>query len=205
MAATYSFDEVRIEPFEVTGQDAWQVRSPSLTLALAVGRRTWLGWLLRAVPRRLATSPTWCTVTDPVARVVMRGVRTRGSAGNGRREFYAATDHRAVLSASGTLDGAPCPHAAAVDLRAGAGAGEGSGSGSGGGESVRTEREVGEALERLHLDHERPLHETCATGGARRCPRAARRGRGTTDWTARCCVPQLLWCVCVCERGQWQG
>ena len=26
---------------------------------------------------------------------------------------------------------------------------------------MRTEREVGEALERLHLDHERPLHETC--------------------------------------------
>ena len=29
-----------------------------------------------------------------------------------------------VLRCVGTLDGAPCPHAAAVDLRAGAGAGE---------------------------------------------------------------------------------
>ncbi|MCK5930414.1 MAG: hypothetical protein KAG80_19625 [Nocardioides sp.] len=107
VAATYSFDEVRIEPFDVTGDATWQVRSPSLTLALAVGRRTWLGRLLRMVPRRLATSPAWCTVTDPVARVLLRGVRTRGSAGNGRREFYAATDHRAVVSAGGTLDGAP--------------------------------------------------------------------------------------------------
>ena len=107
VAATYSFDEVRIEPFDVTGDATWQVRSPSLTLALAVGRRTVLGRLLRLVPRRLATSPAWCTVTDPVARVVLRGVRTRGSAGNGRREFYAATDHRAVVSASGTLDGTP--------------------------------------------------------------------------------------------------
>ena len=26
---------------------------------------------------------------------------------------------------------------------------------------MRSEREVGEALQRLHLDHERPLHETC--------------------------------------------
>ena len=105
VAATYSFEEVRIEPFDVTGDATWQVRSPSLTLVLAVGRRTWLGRLLRLVPRRLGTSPAWCTVTDPVARVVLRGVRTRGSAGGGRREYYAATDHRAVVSASGTFDG----------------------------------------------------------------------------------------------------
>ena len=105
VAATYSFDEVRIEPFDVTGDANWQVRSPSLRLGLAVGRRTWLGRLLRLVPRRLGTSPAWCTVTDPVARVVLRGVRTRGSAGGGRREYYAATDHRAVVSASGTFDG----------------------------------------------------------------------------------------------------
>ena len=105
VAATYSFDEVRIEPFDVTGDATWQVRSPSLRLVLAVGRRTWLGRLLRLVPRRLGTSPAWCTVTDPVARVVLRGVRTRGSAGGGRREYYAATDHRAVVSASGTFDG----------------------------------------------------------------------------------------------------
>ena len=26
---------------------------------------------------------------------------------------------------------------------------------------MRSEREVGEALQRLHLDHKRPLHETC--------------------------------------------
>ena len=42
----------------------------------------------------------------------------------------------------GALDGAPCAHAALVDLRAGAGTGAGTG-----------EREVGAALERLHLDH----------------------------------------------------
>ena len=107
VASTYSFDEVRIEPVEVSGDAAWQVRSVSLTLALVVGRRTWLGRLLRPVPRRLATSPAWCTVTDPVARLVLRGVRTRGSAGNGRREVYAATDHRAVTAVTGTFDDAP--------------------------------------------------------------------------------------------------
>lgn len=108
VAATYTFDEVRIEPFEVRGsRRVWQVRSESLHLDVVVrGERTLLGRLLRMVPRRLATSPAWCAVTDPVARVVMRGVRTRGTAGNGRREWYAATDHRAVLSVAGSFDGA---------------------------------------------------------------------------------------------------
>ena len=54
-----------------------------------------------------------------------------------------------VLRCVGTLDGAPCPHAATVDLRR-----DGDGDGDGNGDAS-------EALERLHLDHERPLHLTC--------------------------------------------
>lgn len=104
--ATYTFDEVRVEPFSTTGPpDRWTVRSDSLELAVTVGGRTALGRLLRLVPRRLATSPAWCTVTDPVARVVMDGVRTRGTAGGDRREWYAATDHHAVTGATGSFDG----------------------------------------------------------------------------------------------------
>jgi hypothetical protein len=102
VAATYSFDEVRIEPVTVQG---WAVRSPSLTLDLETGGRTPLGRLLRLVPARLAQSPAWCSVTDPVARVVLRGVRTRGTAGRHRREWYGATDAHAVTAASGSLDG----------------------------------------------------------------------------------------------------
>ena len=94
IAATYSFDEVRIEPFSVSAD--WAVRSPSLTLDLTVGTRTALGWALRAVPHRVAESPAWCTLTDPVARVVLRGVRTRGTAGGERREYYGATDTRRI-------------------------------------------------------------------------------------------------------------
>lgn len=105
VAATYSFDEVRIEPVTVEGATRWRVRSPSLLLDLELGDRTTLGRLLRTVPRAVCTSPAWCTVTDPVARVVMRGVRTRGSAGNGRREWYAATDHHVLRSATGSYDG----------------------------------------------------------------------------------------------------
>lgn len=105
VAATYTFDEVRIEPLTVEGETRWLVRSPSLLLDLELGHRTTLGRLLRAVPTAVGTSPAWCAVTDPVARVVMRGVRTRGSAGNRRREWYAATDHHVLRSATGSYDG----------------------------------------------------------------------------------------------------
>ncbi len=57
------------------------------------------------MPEAVATAPAWCALTDPVARVVLRGVRTRGSAGHGRREWYGATDHHAVTSLRGWLEG----------------------------------------------------------------------------------------------------
>lgn len=103
VATTYTFDEVRIEPIAL---DGWVLSSASLTLSLDVGARTGLGRLLRMVPDRLAQSPAWCTVTDPVARVVVRGVRTRGTAGNGRREWYGASDVHEITAVSGCFDGA---------------------------------------------------------------------------------------------------
>jgi hypothetical protein len=106
--ATYSFDSVRIEDVRVDERPdgSWCVRSASLVLDLAFGRRTMLGRLLRLVPTRVAESPVWCTVTYPAARVALRGVRTRGSAGGGRREWYGGTDHHAVTGLSGSFDGA---------------------------------------------------------------------------------------------------
>lgn len=116
VSATYSFDETRIEPVAVdTGPECWRVRSPSLELELGLGGRTLLGVALRAVPSRVATSPAWCAVTDPVARVVLRGVRTRGTAGRGRREWYGATDLRAVRSLAGHFDGRDLGRLAPVD------------------------------------------------------------------------------------------
>jgi hypothetical protein len=116
IAATYTFDEVRLEPFRVVVRGGvWRVRSDSLHLDLTLGRRTPLGWALRAVPRRLAESPAWCTLTDPVARVVLRGVRTRGTAGGDRQEFYGATDTRRVTALGGTFDGRDLGALADVD------------------------------------------------------------------------------------------
>lgn len=121
---TYTFDEVRIEPVRATawgpgagaGRGArWQVTSPSLQLDLEVGRRAPLGWLLRAVPAPVATSPAWSAVTDPVARTVLPRVRTRGSARAGRREYYGATDTHDLADAAGAFDGRDLGAPADVD------------------------------------------------------------------------------------------
>ena len=107
VAATYTFDEHVIEPVGVEDTtDGWQVSAPSLSLRLVTGGRTPLGRLLGLVPARVATSPVWCSAVDPVARVVLRGVRTRGTAGNDRREWYGATSVVAVTAASGRWRGA---------------------------------------------------------------------------------------------------
>ncbi len=119
VATTYVFDEARVEPFTVSAGGVagaqWVVESPSLVLRLDVGGRVPVGQLLRLVPRGVAQSPAFATLADPVARVAMRGVRTRGMARAGRREFYGATDLRGVTGLTGALDGIPLGDLAAVD------------------------------------------------------------------------------------------
>ena len=116
VAATYSFDEHVIEPVTVADTaDGWQVTTPSLSLRLAVGGRTPPGVALALVPARLATSPAWCGVVDPVARVVLRGVRTRGTAGGDRREWYGATSVVAVTAIQGEWRGTDLGGLAPVD------------------------------------------------------------------------------------------
>ena len=134
-AGTYTFDEVCRVPVDTTATDGrlpgsaapadapapsasddrWTVRAGPLDLAFTVGRRTPLGALLRAVPRRLATDPRWITAIDVVARRVLPGVRTRGSAGRGRREYYAALDLRRVTGARVVWDGVDQGGLAPVD------------------------------------------------------------------------------------------
>lgn len=116
IAATYTFDEVRIEPIEFTADaDGLRFTSRSLDLALTFGGSTGLGRLVGLVPRRIAEAPAWCEVTDPIARVALRGVRTRGTAGNGRTEWYGATGVRAVTAIDGAFDGEPLGELAPVD------------------------------------------------------------------------------------------
>ena len=116
VAATYAFDEHVITPVTVSDTTSgWRVDSEPLALDLAVGRTTLLGRVLDLVPDRLATAPAWCALTDPVARVVLRGVRTRGSASRDRREWYGATSVRSVTALRGTWRGTDLGTLAPVD------------------------------------------------------------------------------------------
>lgn len=107
VSATYVFDEVLVVPVTVSVDGGrYAVRAGPLDVWFVVGRRTSLGHVLRAVPAPLSESPGWARLTDRVAGVVLPGVRTLGTAGGGRREWYAARDLREVAAARLRWDGA---------------------------------------------------------------------------------------------------
>ncbi|WP_308258128.1 hypothetical protein [Pseudonocardia lacus] len=116
VAATYRFDEVRVGPVAArTDGVRWWVDAPPLALTFTTGGRAPLGRLLRLVPRGLAVRPGWIATVDVVARLVLPGVRTRGSAGDGRDEFYGALDLHRIDAATATWDGADLGALAPVD------------------------------------------------------------------------------------------
>ncbi|WP_226356423.1 hypothetical protein [Pseudonocardia sp. ICBG601] len=109
VAATYTFDEVRIVPVTHTAHDdRRRVVAGPVQVSWRVGGRPPLGRLLRAVPGALAVHPWWLRAIDPFARRVLPGVRTVGTAGNGRREYYGARDLHRVLAASARWDDGDC-------------------------------------------------------------------------------------------------
>ncbi|AEE47226.1 hypothetical protein [Cellulomonas fimi] len=111
IAATYVFDEVVLAPVRVACDATsrrWTVDAGPLTADVTVGARTPLGALLGLVPGPLTRSRVFATLADPVARAFLPGVRTRGSAGGGRREWYSATDQHRVTGARVTWDGHGC-------------------------------------------------------------------------------------------------
>jgi hypothetical protein len=113
---TYSFETVRVVPVDVTVADrTWIVTAGSLHLRFTAGRRGLLGFLLRAVPGALARRPAWSALTDWPARVLLPGVRTRGSVGEGRREWYGARDLRPIRTASAAFEGTDLGVAAPVE------------------------------------------------------------------------------------------
>ncbi len=100
---TYTFDEIVRTPVLVEpAGDRWRIDTDPLQLELEIGPRPLLGHLLRAVPRPLALASWWAHVTGPLARTLVPGIRTRGCAGHGRREWYAATDMHRITGACGT-------------------------------------------------------------------------------------------------------
>lgn len=116
VAGTYEFDTVRVVPVDVSVDgDTWTVGAGSLVLRFATGRRGLLGLVLCAVPGVLARCPAWSAVTDLPARALLPGVRTRGSAGEGRREWYGARDLRPIRASSAFFEGHDLGATASVD------------------------------------------------------------------------------------------
>ena len=116
VAGTYRFDEMRVVPVEVAVDGAdWRVAAGPLALRFTVGRRPALGVLVRLVPRGLATRTPWIRATGLAARVLLPGVRTAGTAGGGRREFYGALDLHRIVAAELTWEGVDQGPVAPVD------------------------------------------------------------------------------------------
>jgi hypothetical protein len=115
IAATYAFDEVRLVPVVVQRPDprTWVVTAGPLRLRVTTGRRPPLGRLLRVVPPPLARTPVWVGLLDRPARL-LTGLRTTGSAGNGRTEWYGVQDLHVVTALAASWDGEPLGALAAV-------------------------------------------------------------------------------------------
>ncbi len=116
LQTTYRFDEVVIGPVAIVDDGAtWRVTGPELTLAVTGGTRSRIGRLLRLIPRPVATAPPWLTLISPLASLIMKGVRTRGSAGGGRTEYYGAYDLHRIASIEGEWRGTRLGELADVD------------------------------------------------------------------------------------------
>lgn len=112
VSRTYSFDDVRVVPVALVG---WGIDAGPLSARWTPGTRAPIGWLLQAVPAPVGRLELFARCCDPVARRVMPGVRTHGSAGHGRTEWYAASDAWRVESATTTWDGVDLGPLAPVD------------------------------------------------------------------------------------------
>jgi hypothetical protein len=105
VTATYTFDEVRIERVDTRRKKGLLALSAGpLRAEVAIGRRAGLGLALQVVPRAVGRTTWFAGAVDPVARRVLRGVRTKGTAGNGRTEWYSASDMRRLDSVAATFE-----------------------------------------------------------------------------------------------------
>lgn len=106
VSATYTFDHIEIGTVTARhSADAFTVSAPGLAVAGRLGGPARFDWLLRLVPARLATAPPWLRAIDPVASRLVTGVRTAGSAGNGRREYYGVRRTRRIVAIEGSYGG----------------------------------------------------------------------------------------------------
>ncbi len=100
VSETYTFDRIELGPVEVKHErDGFTVRSTALSISGAPGWACAVRLAAALVPPALATSPAWLRAIDPMAARLVPGVRTAGSAGHGRREYYGVRRTRRIASA----------------------------------------------------------------------------------------------------------
>ena len=113
---TYTFDDVVVGPVSADHTaDGFSVTASGLTVTGRLGGPAPFDWLLRLVPRRVATAPAWLRAIDPVASRLIPGVHTAGSAGNGRREYYGVRRTRRIASIDGNFRGVDLDGLAPLD------------------------------------------------------------------------------------------
>jgi hypothetical protein len=108
VSSTYTFDRLEVGAVSAgLDADGLTVTTESFDARIGIGGPAPVDRLLRLVPRRLATSPRWLRAIDPVAARIVSGVRTYGTAGNGRVEYYGVRRSRGISSIDGHYRGVP--------------------------------------------------------------------------------------------------
>lgn len=106
VGSTYSFDRIEVGRVDARlSAHRLAVTAPGLDVVVTIGRPAPVDRLLRLVPARLAVAPGWLRLIDPVAALLVPGVHTAGSAGNGRREYYGVRRSRVIEAVEGRLGG----------------------------------------------------------------------------------------------------
>jgi hypothetical protein len=110
VSSTYTFDRTEIDGVAATHTlDGFTVSGPGLSVSGSLGGPAPFDWLLRLVPSRIASAPSWLRLIDPAANRLIPGVRTAGSAGsagNGRREYYGVRRARRIETTEAVFCGA---------------------------------------------------------------------------------------------------
>lgn len=116
VSGTYRFDAVSVVDISARRTArGLELDAGPLVASVDVGAISPLGRVLRIVPKSIARDWRWLTVIDPVARLVVPGAGTAGTAGNGRREYYGVTGAHDVTAVSGTWAGEPLGPLAPLD------------------------------------------------------------------------------------------
>jgi hypothetical protein len=106
VSQTYTFDRIELGDVDVRlTAESFSVTAPGLAVSGSIGGPAPFDWLLRLVPPVLTRAPAWLRLINPVATMLVPGVRTAGSAGNGRREYYGVRRTRLITSVDGTFGG----------------------------------------------------------------------------------------------------